>query len=185
MLKNLQLLLIEDNKDDAFIIKNLLKSSNVKSKIVHATSLKDGLSHIGKKFFDMILLDLTLPNGEGIEVFNSIHNKCEEIPIVIVSEFKKNALEAVKLGAQDYLIKPININELFQSINYAIVRKTIENKCKKKYNKVLFDINNRKEKEKNLNNFLDKKLNEWNNQIKKSNTRQKLQIQRLEQLTSF
>ena len=140
MLKKIKVLLIEDNPDEALIVGKLLKKvQNITFNITCADSLKKGLSFIGKKFFDIILLDLMLPNGEGMYVFESIHNKCENIPIVIVSGWEKHAIEAVKAGAQDYLIKPIKINQLVTSINYAIARKKAEEQCRKDY-KMLLNI---------------------------------------------
>jgi len=134
MLKNIRVLLIEDNPDSALIVGKLLKKvRNINYDITHADTLKKGLNYIGRKYFDVILLDLVLPNGEGMYVFESVHTKCENIPIVIVSGYKEHALEAVKNGAQDYLIKPIKIEQLVTSINYAIARKKAEEQCRKEY----------------------------------------------------
>lgn len=134
MLKNIRVLLIEDNPDSALIVSKLLKKvRNKKYEITHADTLKKGLGYIGKRYFDVILLDLVLPNGEGMYVFESIYTKCENIPIVIVSGYKEHAIEAVKNGAQDYLIKPIKIEQLVTSINYAIARKKSEEECRKEY----------------------------------------------------
>lgn len=138
MLKHIKVLLIEDEKDVAFFERKLLeKYKNIDFEITHTTSLTDSLKIIGKRFFDVILLDLMLPNGEGMYVFNSIHEKCEDIPIVIVSGYEEHAMEAVKAGAQDYLIKPIKMNQLITSINYSIARKKAEEKCREDYRMLL------------------------------------------------
>jgi len=138
MSKNIKVLLVEDEQDVADFEKVALdKYKPIKFDVTHALSLKESLKIIGKKFFDVILLDLILPNGEGLEVFNAIHNKCDDVPIVIVSGFKEYALEAVQAGAQDYLIKPVNTKQLVTSINYAIERKKLEEDCRADYNKLL------------------------------------------------
>lgn len=138
MLKNIKVLLIEDDVDTAHIEKEMLdKYKPINFKITHTTSLKNSLKLIGKRFFDVILLDLILPNGEGLEVFNSVHNKCNEIPIVIVSGYEEHSIEAVQAGAQDYLIKPVDIMQLVTSINYAIERKKVEEQCHSDYKKLL------------------------------------------------
>jgi len=140
MLKNIRVLLIEDNPHDAEIVGRLLKRvQNIKFNITCADNLKKGLSYIGKKFFDVILLDLMLPNGKGMYVFDSVHIKCKDIPIVIVSGYEDHAIEAVKNGAQDYLVKPFKIEQLVTSINYAIARKKAEAECHEDY-KILLSI---------------------------------------------
>lgn len=140
MLKKIRVLLIEDNPDEALIVGKLLKQvQNIKFDVTYAESLKKGLKFIGEKFFDIILLDLMLPNGEGMYVFESVHKKCEDIPIIIVSGWEEHAIEAVNGGAQDYLVKPIKINQLVTSINYAIARKKAEEQCREDY-KMLLNI---------------------------------------------
>ena len=143
MLNKIKVLLIEDDIDTAHVEKEMLDNyKSINYDIIHVISLKDSLKIIGKKFFDVILLDLMLPNGSGLEVFNAIHNKCNDIPIVIVSGYEQHSIEAVKNGAQDYLIKPIGINQLVTSINYAIERKKIEEECKEDYKNLLSIFDN-------------------------------------------
>jgi len=134
----IKVLLIEDDIDTAFFEKSSLdKYKDINFEVTHTTTLQDSLDLMCKEFFDVILLDLILPNGEGLEVFDKIHNKCQDLPIVIVSGYKEHALEAVQAGAQDYLIKPVNTNQLVTSINYAIERRKIEEDCKKDYRELL------------------------------------------------
>jgi len=138
MSNKIKVLLIEDNEDTAHVEKEMLdKYKEIKFEITHTVSLKESLKIIGKRFFDVILLDLVLPNGSGLEVFNTIHNKCDTVPIVIVSGYEEHAIEAVQNGAQDYLIKPVNTIQLVTSINYAIERKKVEEECKKDYKQLL------------------------------------------------
>jgi len=138
MSKKISVLLIEDDIHTAFFEKVALdKYIEIEFEVTHVMSLKDSLKLIGKRFFDVILLDLKLPNGQGLEVFNKVHNKCNEIPIVIVSGYEDLALDAVQAGAQDYLIKPVNTIQLVTSINYAIERKKVEEQCHSDYKKLL------------------------------------------------
>jgi len=143
MSNKIKVLLIEDDKDTAFFEKvALYQYKEVEFEVTHTTSLKESLNIIGKKFFDVILLDLVLPNGEGLKAFDTIHNKCDNLPIVIISGYEEYAIEAVQAGAQDYLIKPVNIEQLVTSINYAIERKKVEEKCKEDYKKLLSIFDN-------------------------------------------
>jgi CheY-like chemotaxis protein len=146
MLNKIKVLLIEDNIDTAHVEKEMLDNyKSINYDITHVISLKDSLKIIGKKFFDVILLDLMLPNGSGLEVFNAIHNKCAAVPIVIVSGYEDHSINAVKAGAQDYLIKPVTTEQLVTSINYAIERKKIEKECKEDYKNLLSIFDNMEE----------------------------------------
>lgn len=171
MLKRIKVLLIEDDIDTAFFEKSILKKcKSINFEVVHTVSIKESLELIKKENFNIILLDLKLPNGEGIEVFNAINNKCIHTPIIIISGYEKYAVEAVRAGAQDYLIKPININQLIRSINYSIARKKAEEECEEK----------KKANDKEISDFLEFKLNEWNQLRKKTKIHYQKQIQRLE-----
>lgn len=146
MLKRIKVLLVEDDKEVADFEKSALeKYESINFEITHTTSLKNSLKLIGKKFFDVILLDLILPNGEGLEVFENIHNKCKQIPIVIISGYEEHALGAVRAGAQDYLIKPVSMNKLVTSIKYSIARKKIESECVDEYKMLLNIFDNMEE----------------------------------------
>lgn len=125
MMTVIKLLLIETDVD--YIEQNKLhKVPNVEFIITQVVSLKESLDVLDKENFDIILLDLILSNGAGMDVFKSVQNKAPDIPIVIISGFPEHALEAVQYGVQDYLIKPITSIQLITSINYAIERKKIE-----------------------------------------------------------
>jgi len=138
MPKKIKVLLIEDNAETAYIEREMLnKFKSIEFITTHTTSVKESLKIIGKKFFDVILLDLFLPNGEGLEVFNKIHSQCGDLPIVIVSGYEEHAIQAVKAGAQDYLIKPVEIKQLVTSIKYAIERKKLEEECHEDYKRLL------------------------------------------------
>lgn len=146
MSNRIKVLLVEDDEDTAFFEKAaLLNYKDIKFEVTHALSLKESLKIIGKKFFDVILLDLMLPNGAGLEVFNTIHNKCATVPIVIISGYEEHAIEAVQAGAQDYLVKPVNIGQLVTSINYAIERKKVEYQCLEDYKMLLNIFDNMEE----------------------------------------
>ena len=83
-----------------------------------------------KYSFDVILLDLCLPDSKGIETFNIMKHNSPNIPIIILTGLKDDifAVSAVGRGAQDYLVKgEVNNKQLARSITYAIERKRIEN----------------------------------------------------------
>ena len=107
---DLKVLLIEDNPEDVAILKNYLAS--------HCSSLVDievcqRLAEAKKRLgqgnadIDVILLDLGLPDSEGLETFSAIHQQAPKIPVVVLSglEDEELAMRTVREGAQDYLVK--------------------------------------------------------------------------------
>ena len=87
------------------------------------------MSLLKERPFDVILTDLGLPDSDGIYPFLDIHAKNSRIPIIIFtgSNTEKNGIDAVKKGAQDYLVKGQIYGKLLKlSIQYSIERKKIE-----------------------------------------------------------
>lgn len=86
------------------------------------------LNHLSQRFFDLVLLDLSLPECDGIRTFNQIHHHNPDIPIIVLSSFENtaSAIEAVRQGAQDYLVKgQMDSRLLVRSIRYAIERQRL------------------------------------------------------------
>src|SRR5207249_9372693 len=80
--------------------------------------------------FDLVLLDFVLPDSMGLDTFTSMLAQAPHSPIIILSGLDDEALaiEALRLGAQDYLVKgEVDSNLLVRSIRYAIERKRVEN----------------------------------------------------------
>ncbi len=120
-------LLIEDNQADARLIEEMLKESDFGSFNLHSTdTLSGGISLISENNLDIILLDLSLPDSQGLETFKAVNKSSNGLPVIILTGLKDQsaALEAVELGAQDYLTKDsIDSNLLGRAIKYAITRK--------------------------------------------------------------
>lgn len=124
----IKVLLIENDESCIKEIRNVLHEDSDDFEIDLAPTLKDGLLKLehcaghDDPIYDVIILDLTLPNGEGFEVFTKVSAICRRLPIVIVSRFEDEALQCVKNGAQDYIIRPIHLKTLPKSLRYAIER---------------------------------------------------------------
>lgn len=131
-IKNLNILLIEDNKADIRLIIELLKKSSDQSfDIESCTRLSEGLNSLKKKDFDIILLDLTLPDSDKESTLEKVLEFTSKIPIIILTglDDKEIALNSLKKGIQDYLVKgEINTNILTRSILYGIERHKIKYK---------------------------------------------------------
>jgi signal transduction histidine kinase/DNA-binding NarL/FixJ family response regulator len=126
-----RILLIEDNPADAAIIREMLDNvSGDAFEIHHAPRLADGLKQLaddGKT--DVVLLDLSLPDSQGVDSFDRLLAVAPEVPIIVLSGLEDMglALESVRNGAQDYLIKDeVDSDLLVRAIRYAIERKQIE-----------------------------------------------------------
>ncbi len=124
--RELKILLVEDNPSDLRLIEIYLKEFSLRLiKIGKTTSLSEALEELNKEQYDIILLDLTLPDSIGLDTFISLHSRVFETPIIVLTgiEDETIALATLKLGAQDFLIKgKIDAKILYRSINYSIER---------------------------------------------------------------
>ncbi len=142
----IRIMLVEDNPGDALIINEMLKEIyNDQFKLVHFKRVDEGLKHI-KEDFDIMLLDLNLPDSHGVETFKTMNSHLPELPIIILTGLTDEdlAVNIVSEGAQDYLVKgQINKQLLSRSIKYSIERKNIEielRKSEEKYKEMVEKI---------------------------------------------
>ena len=123
----LTILLVEDNPGDQFLIMELLKTTSLPiEKVLVAESTAEAFIQLEREDITLILLDLSLPDSDGIDTFTGINNAAPDIPVVILSGTNNTqiALDAITLGAQDFLLKG-EFNEMFldKTIRYSIERK--------------------------------------------------------------
>ena len=127
--ETIPVLLIEDNPGDARFIQELLKeSSNVYFNLTIQETLSEGLEVFLKNKFDIILLDLNLPDSFGLNTVSIIHEKIKDIPIIVLTGRvdEELALKSLKFGIQDYLVKgKIDSVLLERSISYAVERHNV------------------------------------------------------------
>lgn len=120
------ILVVEDNYQDFILFKEIL--SHIRGffiQIDHADSLKSACEQLGQTHFDIVFLDLFLPDSFGQETFAAVQS-VTTAPIIILSGMsdRKIALDIVKQGAQDYILKgEFDANLLEKSIIYSIERK--------------------------------------------------------------
>ncbi len=130
----IRVLLVEDSPTEAMLIQASLSDvEEVTFEIQHTTSLADTQAALSQQHYDIVVLDLTLPDCSGIETFIRLRESCPGTPVVILTAntSKKTALETVKLGAQDYILKEqIENMQLQMSLRYAIERKKSEEALK-------------------------------------------------------
>ena len=143
----LEALLIEDNRSDAILLEaSLEKDPQVKYAVSRADDLRAGLAQIRERRFDVILLDLDLPDSQGFVTFEQAFSAAKNVPIVVLSGLMDEdvALKAVQAGAQDYLVKgEAGWEFLSRSIRYAIERNNLRQslgESEEKY-RILFESN--------------------------------------------
>lgn len=121
-----RILLVEDDPDDVWVMRNLLSDRwDGPYNLVHVELLSAAIELCAKRRFDVILLDLALPDSQGLETFFAMHAQVDEMPIVVLSGYSDEsaAMKAVQAGAQDYLVKgQVDDHLLVRSIRYAIER---------------------------------------------------------------
>ncbi|MCT7949983.1 PAS domain S-box protein [Ancylothrix sp. C2] len=127
-LKTIDILLVEDNRADIALIQELLScAKTVKCIVVAVSRLAQAIEELNNQHFDVILLDLSLPDSVGMETLLKVQEQAPAIPIVVMTglDDEELAVEAVSLGAQDYLLKTQTTADfLVRSIRYALERKS-------------------------------------------------------------
>jgi PAS domain S-box-containing protein len=129
----LQLLVIEDNPGDYILVSEYLGESFPDATILHADTLQKGINCLETHRIDVILLDLTLPDGKGIDSFHAINTKAPHTPVIILTGLGDTqlALESLKIGAQDYIVKDDSSPAvLAKSIQYGIERSKVNARLK-------------------------------------------------------
>ncbi|MDJ0576376.1 MAG: hybrid sensor histidine kinase/response regulator [Xenococcaceae cyanobacterium MO_234.B1] len=126
---DVKILLVEDDLAEARLLHEVLKNFHLnKFNLVHVTRLGEALNHLEQAPFDVILLDLTLPDSHGLDSLRTIVSFAPKLPVVVLTNTNddKLAIESVRQGAQDYLVKRnINAEGLVRSLQYAIERKRV------------------------------------------------------------
>lgn len=128
--KAIKILLVEDNQPDSRLLRTLLaESQSLRFEVTEATRLAAALQCLDTNEFDVVLIDLSLPDSHGIESFTRLHAAAPNIAVVVLSGLDDEtlAVRAVREGAQDYLVKgKFDGYWLCRAITYAVERHRIE-----------------------------------------------------------
>jgi diguanylate cyclase (GGDEF)-like protein len=125
----MKILLVEDNSEDAEFLRACLAQRNDSATVTRAGLISDAVIALEKERFDVVLLDLNLPDGRGVECVERLREADELIPIVVLSgEADEDfAVEILNRGVQDYLVKWEGDGRIIlRAIRYAIERKRAE-----------------------------------------------------------
>lgn len=126
----LVILLIEDNPGDYRLVREMLDEVPGDAfKLLHADQVSSAIPMLEINSVDIILLDLGLPDGNGLDTLVKVHALAPEVPIVVLSQVEDEAMavKAVRIGAQDFLVKThITSQQLSRSVRYAMERRQLQ-----------------------------------------------------------
>ncbi len=129
-LDRIPVLLVEDNPADARFVRELMaEARTLRFEVTHVERLDEAVRRLEAGDVSVVLLDLSLPDGRGLETVARVHAAAPDVPIVIMSgnQDEALALQGVREGAQDYLVKGrIDHDLLVRALCYAIERRRAE-----------------------------------------------------------
>ncbi|SEN85227.1 DNA-binding response regulator, OmpR family, contains REC and winged-helix (wHTH) domain [Flavobacterium sp. CF108] len=144
-MKNFKILYTEDDETLAFLTKDNLEQNNYE--VVHCTNGKSGLETFKDEDFDICIFDIMMPKMDGFELAEEVRKIDTDVPIIFLSAktLKEDRIKGLRLGADDYLVKPFSIEELILKIEVFLKRSQKNNKVEKsvyEIGKYQFDTKN-------------------------------------------
>lgn len=128
--ESIKILLVEDNPADARLVRDVLKDVIVSTcELTHVERLAEGIRALKDAHYDVVLLDLSLPDASGVDTVIHLQNEAPEMPIVVLTglDDDRTAMYAMRIGAQDYLVKrELDGRLLVRTIRYSIERKRMQ-----------------------------------------------------------
>jgi len=115
-----RVLLIDDDPGLPEVIELLLSREGYDA--LHAATVKDGLDRVASAAPDVVITDLKLPDGTGLDVIQHLHRERPELPLILITSYSSldSAIGALRAGAVDYLIKPFENEDLLRAVQRAV-----------------------------------------------------------------
>ena len=139
-----KILIVEDEDAIRRVLKKVLSEENPKSIIDEAVDGVDAVAKIKTSAYNLVICDIKMPKKDGIEVLNFIKKFSEDTNVIMISGHGdlKTAVQAMRIGAFDYIEKPPDLNNLLVSVRGALKSKKVNknNKTKKTIKKGRYDI---------------------------------------------
>ena len=125
----LRLLLVEDSAGDARLIRELITEGSARGiEMAHVATMREAERHLELGAVDVVVLDLGLPDAQGLEAVRRAHGAAPRVPVVVVTGLDNEALavEALKAGAEDFLVKgQIETRSLQRALVHAVERRAL------------------------------------------------------------
>src|SRR5215813_9267073 len=115
-----RILVIDDDRSVRHLIAKAFEDTDVQ--VVPAATAEEGLQLLGNKQFDVVLLDILLPESSGLELFERIRQVDSKLPVIFITSLSSSdtAIKAMTLGAFDYLLKPLDLARIRDLVRQAI-----------------------------------------------------------------
>jgi signal transduction histidine kinase/DNA-binding response OmpR family regulator len=128
--RSMKVLLVEDNAGDARLLRDMFSAQvSHNTTVTHVESMTEAERHLAEHAVDVFVLDLGLPDSQGLGAVRRAHAAAPHVPLVVLTglDDEQLAVQALQEGAQDYLVKgQIETPGLLRAVRYAIERKIIE-----------------------------------------------------------
>lgn len=165
MSDSLRVLVVEDNPGDADLLLYLLHGDGSTQLDVRCASrLSEALERMAESRFDVVFLDLGLPDSFGLDTLRAMRRQVAKLPIIVLTgnDDEQTGVDAIREGAQDYLVKgQADKHLLVRSIKYAVERKQMENALKELNDTLEERILERTEQISSANKALRRAKEEW------------------------
>ena len=162
-------LLVEDSPSDAELFQHVfLRAASGKWNLVHVERLGEAIEVCREHSFDIALLDLRLPDSDGVDTVTQFCTSIPDVPVVILTVFddEELALQAMAKGAQDYLVKDqVTIQLLRRTIRYTIERSQILKRLKESEAAILQSLYKERELNQLKSNFISMVSHEFRNPL--------------------
>jgi diguanylate cyclase (GGDEF)-like protein/PAS domain S-box-containing protein len=127
---SIKILLVEDNDDDALLLRSMLgRRRSHAAKLERAKCVREAEQYLAQETFDIILLDLGLPDAQGIDALRRVRSAAPHVALAVLTGLDDESLaeEVLQQGAQDHLIKgQLEPRAFFRALRYTIERKAME-----------------------------------------------------------
>ncbi len=122
-----KILIVEDEAAIRRVLSKILKEEDASYEVYEAEDGRQGLETIQSQVFDLVFCDIKMPVMDGMELLSVIQEQYAEIPVVMISGHGdiEVAVEAMRLGAFDYISKPPDLNRLLNTVRLALDRKQL------------------------------------------------------------
>ena len=125
-LSPIKILLVEDNPGDARLVEELLAEGHAgEAKVVHCETMAAGLHRLSSERFDLVLLDMSMPDSQWLGTFDELDAAAPQVPVVVLTGIDDDvlAMRSIGQGAQDYLVKgEVSPPQLGRAIRFAVER---------------------------------------------------------------
>ena len=124
-----KILIIEDEEPIRRVLVRILTEEDASFDVHEAVDGKDGLNKLKNNNYDLVLCDIKMPKLDGIEVLEKVKFSKKMLPFIMLTGHGNvsTAVEAMKLGAYDFISKPPDLNRLLNSVRHALETKNLVN----------------------------------------------------------